>query len=188
MSSSFLDEFSIEAKELLDEMEEGLLDIEGGGDWQENYNKVYRAMHSLKGASGMMGLDDLQGHMHRVEDQFESMKSNQEKLKTYIDFFLDAVDHGRNILKGEVSDFEYLDEGVSDDTINEESAEENTISPKNYENAVELLDKAYHLLIYQFVDLDRYLKEKNKEQVRVTLKREISEIAKEIEKLKESST
>lgn len=206
MDSGFVEEFCIEATELLDDIEEGLLDLEGGGEWQENYNKVYRAMHSLKGASGMMGMDVLQDHMHRIEDQFESLKTDQDRLKTHIDFFLNSVDHARGLLKGESAPFQYLD-----DIKGRESPEENAIEPssgaeqksvhdvedncavttdkeleKKYQLALETLENAYHLLIYQFVDLDVYLVQQKKEQVRSTLKREISSIAAKLEELKSS--
>ena len=56
MDSSVMDEFFIEAEELLTDAEDALLALERGESSEVVYNKVYRNFHSLKGASGMMGL------------------------------------------------------------------------------------------------------------------------------------
>jgi chemotaxis protein histidine kinase CheA len=171
---NFADEFNIEAKELLDDIEEGLLELESDCESEDAYNRVYRALHSLKGASGMMGFDEVQEHIHRTEDKFQELKENRKKLKECIDYFLSSVDHSRLLLSGETEKFNYLEDDIKGDSSDDEKIKE----------AMLLLDKAYHLLMYQYVDLDIYLKEKNKDLVRDTIKKEITEIGITLERLK----
>ncbi len=104
---SLLEEFSIEASELLEDAEESLLSIEGGTDIEGNFNKVFRSFHSLKGSAGMMGFEEIQKHMHLSEDRFESFKENKEELPHHIEYFLGCVDHCRRLLAGEVAEFSH---------------------------------------------------------------------------------
>ena len=88
MDESIFGEFEIEAREMLEESEDKLLAIENGGDFHENYNGIFRAFHSLKGAAGMFGLDELQKHMHLLETLFESLNKIGQMEKDQVDYFL----------------------------------------------------------------------------------------------------
>lgn len=105
--SDLLEEFSIEASELLEEAEESLLEIESGRDIEGNFNRVFRSFHSLKGSAGMMGFEDIQKHMHLSEDRFESFKETKDELPQNIEYFLACVDHCRRLLAGEVAEFSH---------------------------------------------------------------------------------
>ena len=197
MDLAFLNDFKIEAKELLDQIEDNVLKLETTSEWSPCINNIFQGLHSLKGASGMMGLDVLQEHMHRIEDVFEGIKKDKEKMKKNIDFFLKSVDHARDLIEGKSVRFSYTQEVASSNSpviekvkeVNEETITNTvaeTVDDKLIDQAelIKLLDKSYHLLIYQFVDLDRYLAENNKDIVRNTLKKEIREIAITLEKYK----
>ena len=109
MSSELLDEFKIEAEELLEGSEEALLRIEKAedGELEQEFDEVFRNFHSLKGASGMFGVEDLQRHMHLLEDQFGKLRGENETLKSHLDYFLRGVDAAKDILNGESTDFDY---------------------------------------------------------------------------------
>ncbi|EQC50444.1 Hpt domain-containing protein [Bacteriovorax sp. DB6_IX] len=107
MDNPLLAEFSVEAGELLDESEDALLELDKGKDPQECYNLVFRCFHSLKGSAGMMGLDDMQKHMHLVEDRFQSYSDKVEDLKGMVDYFLMSIDVAREIMKGNAVEFDY---------------------------------------------------------------------------------
>lgn len=107
MDNPLLAEFSVEAGELLDESEDALLELDKGKDPQECYNLVFRCFHSLKGSAGMMGLDDMQKHMHLVEDRFQSFSDKVEELKGMVDYFLMSIDVAREIMKGNAVEFDY---------------------------------------------------------------------------------
>lgn len=109
MSDSLLEEFSIEAFELLDDAEDALLLIEGADEdgLKSAYDRIFRSFHSLKGSAGMMGLMEIQKHMHLSEDLFEKLNGNFSELHEHVDFFLDVIDHTRLLLKGESANFDY---------------------------------------------------------------------------------
>lgn len=278
MDSGILEEFSVEALELLSEAEDALLILESDSSDENAYNCVFRSFHSLKGAAGMMDLSEIQKHMHLTEDLFESYKSNRDELNKNIDFFLQAIDHTKNLLSGNKNEFDYtkhntgnsiptvIDDSliemkevlfidvvgieflqsilfkklpatirfnhiknpieyfkskkyiISDAVIIDQSilplAEEyvkkeislfcyqsnkpsefnsrefiplyDSQSPDQFNilmlqsktnmNQYRIIEKSYRLLLYQYSDLDRYLKEKGREMVRQTLKSEIKSI------------
>ncbi len=101
MDEEVLDEFKIEAEEMLVESEDFLLNIDRGESFQENFNGIFRAFHSLKGAAGMFEIEDLQAFMHKIETQFESLRDEGTMSSLQIDYFLKAVDSARKILDGE---------------------------------------------------------------------------------------
>lgn len=106
MDPEVLEEFKIEADELLNESEEFLLAIENRENFEASFNGVFRAFHSLRGAAGMFEIDDLQAFMHKIETQFESLKSAGEASQNQVDYFLSAVDAARNMISGEQADFD----------------------------------------------------------------------------------
>lgn len=107
LDQGILDEFAIEAMELLDEAEEALLQADKSADTKTMYNLVFRAFHSLKGSSGMVGFDELQRHLHLLEDYLQKSKDDFSKFKDSTDYYLKGVDAARKILNGEVVQFVY---------------------------------------------------------------------------------
>ncbi len=110
IDDSMFDEFKIEAGEMLDESEDFLLELEKGEEFDSRYNGIFRAFHSLKGAAGMFGLDDLQKHMHLLESLFEKTKDVGSIAHEQIDYFLRGVDEAKNFLAGNSINFAPIDE------------------------------------------------------------------------------
>lgn len=96
-----LEEFKVEADEMLNESEEFLLNLEKGEDFTENFNGIFRSFHSLKGAAGMFEIDSLQNFMHTIESQFESLREIGTFSQHQIDYFLQAIDSARKILEND---------------------------------------------------------------------------------------
>lgn len=126
-----LDEFFEEALELFEEAEEALLNIEKGGSFKENYNSIYRAFHSVKGAAAMFNLQALQKHMHKIEDQFEANKQAESLSSNHVDYYLNAIDVAKNILDGDTNAiFDYsLISGKEDNEKKEENPSPSSSSP-----------------------------------------------------------
>jgi len=61
-------EFIAESTELLEEVENGLLRLEQGDFDQETINTVFRAIHSIKGGAGFVGLTKIERLAHKMED------------------------------------------------------------------------------------------------------------------------
>jgi FixJ family two-component response regulator/HPt (histidine-containing phosphotransfer) domain-containing protein len=100
-----IDEFKIEAAEMFDTAEVGFLNLDRGENFKDNYNSIFRAFHSLKGAAGMFGYIELQNHTHNLESLFESLKINSTINKNQIDYFLSGIDAAKKILDGEAVNF-----------------------------------------------------------------------------------
>lgn len=85
--------FIEEAKEHLDTLEKGLLDLPATAADQESVNELFRAAHSVKGGAAMLGFGSIQKTAHRLEDSFKILKENKvavdEKLES---LFLKTLD------------------------------------------------------------------------------------------------
>ena len=79
MDDDILKEFVAEAREHLGTIEADLLAIEdGGADIDEDLvNKVFRAAHSIKGASGFFGLDRIKELAHKAETVLDLIRSRK---------------------------------------------------------------------------------------------------------------
>ncbi|KAM3116423.1 response regulator [Phormidesmis sp. 146-33] len=66
--------FIEEAKDHLNTIEQGLLNLQGTIDDPEMVNEVFRAAHSVKGGAAMLGLSSIQKTSHRLEDFFKILK------------------------------------------------------------------------------------------------------------------
>lgn len=109
MNDEIIEEFKIEAAEMFEAAEEGFLNLEKGDDFSANFNLIFRAFHSLKGAAGMFGLQDLQSHMHKLESLFEAQKVKGGMEKAQVDYFLAGIDAAKALLEGETVHFIHQD-------------------------------------------------------------------------------
>lgn len=133
-----LQEFKIEAAEMFEDAENGLLAIDKGEDYLANYNRIFRAFHSLKGAAGMFGMNDLQQHMHKLESLFEASKKLGGLSKAQCDYFLDGIDGAKHIMNGDCVQFDHL---TLDQFIGESgNTRENPANSKDYEFAQDFED------------------------------------------------
>jgi two-component system chemotaxis sensor kinase CheA len=84
-----------------------LFKIESGVDYKSSFDAVFRALHNLKGAAGMMELTALQNHVHEIETIFMQFKNAAGIPKVYVDFFLRGIDGIRILLSGGEISFDY---------------------------------------------------------------------------------
>lgn len=68
--------FIEEAKDHLNTIEQGLLNLQTTIEDAEMVNEVFRAAHSVKGGAAMLGLNSIQRTSHRLEDFFKLMKES----------------------------------------------------------------------------------------------------------------
>mgnify|MGYP000660412262 FL=1 len=129
--------FIIEAVELLDEAEEALLDIDKGKDFKQSYNSIFRAFHSLKGASGMFGINELQEHLHKLETLLTHI--NGEFPEGATDYFLKGIDASREFFETDKLNFEYIDSFSKGSEQTDKIAEDVKVDPPNKE--VQIKDK-----------------------------------------------
>lgn len=94
------EEFRQEAQELLAQMEAALLDLEKTPGDSNHINTVFRALHTLKGSSGMFGFDDVSKFAHHVETAFDKVRQGSATATAeLIAVALRAQDHMRTQMK-----------------------------------------------------------------------------------------
>ncbi len=96
--------FRIEAEELLEQIEQGLLDLGHRLDDKALVDAVFRGLHTLKGSGAMFGFDALAGFTHHCETAFDRVRKGlapaSEELVAVI---LAAKDHMRALIAGEAA-------------------------------------------------------------------------------------
>jgi two-component system chemotaxis sensor kinase CheA len=96
--------FEAEAQELLAELETTLLELEGSPGDGELVARAFRAMHTLKGSSGMFGFDEVAAFTHDLESLFDHVRAGRLGVTTdLVDAALRARDHIRGLLAGEAA-------------------------------------------------------------------------------------
>ncbi len=96
--------FKEEASELLVELESSLLELEKFPDDKELIAKVFRALHTIKGSSGMFGYDDITMFTHDVESIFDFVRSGKYAVnKELIDITLRSLDYIKAMLEDDAS-------------------------------------------------------------------------------------
>ncbi|MHB8708419.1 MAG: chemotaxis protein CheA [Desulfuromonadales bacterium] len=78
--SSLADTFRDEAAELLQELESALLALEETPEEAPLVDRVFRALHTLKGAGGLAGFDRVAELCHEAETVFEAVRSGEQTL------------------------------------------------------------------------------------------------------------
>ncbi|MBW4519799.1 MAG: Hpt domain-containing protein [Scytolyngbya sp. HA4215-MV1] len=91
--------FIEEAKEHLDTIEYGLLNLQSTMADLESVNELFRAAHSIKGGAAMLGFESIQKTAHYLEDCFKILKEHpvaiDQKLET---LFLQGFDTLKDLL------------------------------------------------------------------------------------------
>jgi two-component system chemotaxis sensor kinase CheA len=91
--------FREEASELLGELEASLLALEDQPEDQDLINRVFRAMHTIKGSGAMFGFDDIAAFTHEVETVFDKVRNGLFPVcKELLDLTLAARDHIKVLL------------------------------------------------------------------------------------------
>lgn len=108
--SEEMEEFKIEILETLERAEKALLEFDQLPDNQCSntlYDEVFRAYHNIKGAAGMMEWEELQHHVHQLENVLMQSKQTASIPKHLIGWFLKGNDVTRAIMAGELYQFDY---------------------------------------------------------------------------------
>ncbi|NLI80166.1 MAG: chemotaxis protein CheA [Deltaproteobacteria bacterium] len=74
-SLEFLNEYIEEVREHLQELEESLLTLERDSLQKKEIDRIFRAAHSIKGASAYMGFEHLAGLTHELESFMSNVQS-----------------------------------------------------------------------------------------------------------------
>jgi two-component system chemotaxis sensor kinase CheA len=93
-----LEQFLSEARENLAFIDQNISDI--GGDDPELLNSVFRAAHTLKGGSGIVGFEAVKNITHHAEDLLDMLRGGKlEFANSMVDVLYDAFDEVVNLIE-----------------------------------------------------------------------------------------
>lgn len=95
LHDELFEDFLLESVERLERLEAALLDLEARGAAPDRLDEVRRELHTLKGNAGLMGLADLQGLAHDLEDGIGGLAGGE----TSVGELLAGLDRFRELLR-----------------------------------------------------------------------------------------
>lgn len=100
--SSLIETFKDEALELIQELEAALLELEESPEDTDSIDRVFRALHTLKGSGGLAGFEGVAGFCHEAETVFELVRSGERKIdQELVSLTLAAQDHLKRMIMAE---------------------------------------------------------------------------------------
>jgi len=92
--------FRQEARELLEQLELGLLDLEQNPANDDLINSTFRALHTIKGSGAMFGFTAVANFVHEFETAFDQVRKGQTvATPALIEVALDAKDHIHKLIE-----------------------------------------------------------------------------------------
>jgi two-component system chemotaxis sensor kinase CheA len=114
MDLPMLPDFTVEAMEHLEEMENSLLQLEQDHENVDILNEVFRSIHSIKGAAQYIGLERVSELSHRLESLLDLIRQGKKPLNDEtIDIFITAKDR-INSLVNELESSQTEDSDIED--------------------------------------------------------------------------
>ncbi len=96
---SLLLEFIADAKELLENMEPALLELEKTPESSDIINEIFRPLHTIKGTSGFLGLTKINTLSHRTEDILKEARDGRLRIdKNAINIMFESVDYLKRLI------------------------------------------------------------------------------------------
>ncbi|MBT3205481.1 MAG: chemotaxis protein CheA [Gammaproteobacteria bacterium] len=93
LEDDILQDFLIEAGEILETLNEQLVDLEKTPDDSDLLNSIFRGFHTIKGGGSFLALDNLVAVCHKSEDVFNLLRNNEISLNAdMMDTFLRVLD------------------------------------------------------------------------------------------------
>lgn len=109
MIDKFKAKFVEESNDNVHDLEEALLLLEKDTDNKEIVERIFRAMHTLKGGGAMFGFNQLSEFTHHLETVFDLVRNNKLAITDdIISLTFESIDHIKHML--EVGDVEDADE------------------------------------------------------------------------------
>ena len=92
-------DFLAESDELIAGLDTLLVTLESAPNDLDLLNNIFRAAHTIKGASSFVGLDQITGLTHRMEDVLNRLRKGELKVtRGMMDVLLEALDHLKELM------------------------------------------------------------------------------------------
>jgi len=94
-----LEDFLVEAFELIEQLDQNLVELESNPDDLELLNSIFRVAHTIKGSSSFLNFDILTGLTHHMEDVLNKARHGDLKLTPEVmDVVLESIDLMKSLL------------------------------------------------------------------------------------------
>ena len=104
--------FIEEATENFQVIEEGLLDLESSPDDDDLVNGLFRAMHTIKGSAGLVGLEYYSEVAHHLENVLDKVRKHEQEADAEV---FSILFKGTDILKQMMENGDYYGESFQDE-------------------------------------------------------------------------
>ncbi len=155
--NKFSEGYRQEAQELLVQVEDSILDIEDNPEDLEAVNRLFRAMHTIKGSGAMFGFDEIAAFTHHVESAMDKVREGLVPVtEALINLVLSSRDHIKLMLdspdeigpeekkKGEII-ITALQELIPDDLPVKEEDPDFSIPPQAEEPKSKQMNTSYRI-------------------------------------------
>ncbi len=110
---AMVDMYIFETTSLLEQLDQILMKTENDSSFgEEEINEIFRIMHTIKGSSAMMGLENMSRLAHIIEDMFFIIREENPVIQS-IDYLYDLIFTASDLLKAEI---ELVQDGVEEPT------------------------------------------------------------------------
>ncbi|GFO53573.1 chemotaxis protein CheA [Geomonas sp. Red276] len=107
-----LEGFLAETTELLEKLDDDLISLEKSPEDSELMNRIFRSIHTVKGASSFLGFDFLVKVTHKTEDVLNRLRKVELSLNSEImDVILEAVDLVKTLV-ADIKDGEIVERDI----------------------------------------------------------------------------
>jgi two-component system chemotaxis sensor kinase CheA len=139
------EEYVVEAKEHLENLEQKLLELEKNPKDKELINSAFRSMHTIKGGAGFLGLNVIVETAHLAEEVLGKLRSEELELTPEInDLLLKSVDFLKHALECYLRNEECsLDQGLCENL--KAISAGGKVQPKKEEKSIEELLEEFGL-------------------------------------------
>lgn len=111
-TEGMLDIYLFETEQLLDNMQQIALDYKDEDCFEEDQiNEIFRAMHTIKGSSGVMMYDNIMHVAHKLEDIFYYIRENRDVKEPH----LELVEHIFSVLDFINGELDLIKDGENPD-------------------------------------------------------------------------
>ncbi|RUM67890.1 MAG: hybrid sensor histidine kinase/response regulator [Sulfurospirillum sp.] len=113
-----LEDFLVEALELIEQMDQDLVELENNPEDLELLNSIFRVAHTVKGSSSFLNFDVLTKLTHHMEDVLNKARRDELKITPEImDIVLESVDLMKDLLDAIKNDGNDTDCGIDIEDI-----------------------------------------------------------------------
>ncbi len=183
--------FQVESEEIIERIFNNLFALENNSSDKELVGNVYRDLHSLKGAVRMVGFNNIQNIIHKMEDIFDAVNNEQfvlaqdvltlmsKSLEIVSKYLQESIKNGREIIGEEfsatISNLEYILEVEIQEAANHTESIASIVAQEAAPGIAEKQEEVNHSFNNCFEIIDSIVPEEESQEI-VILREEVQNI------------